>query len=63
MFSRKTDASKIALVGLVERLRENGYTLLDTQWMTEHLKQFGGYELSRRAYHTALAKALDGHRE
>ncbi|RYD41501.1 MAG: leucyl/phenylalanyl-tRNA--protein transferase [Verrucomicrobiaceae bacterium] len=60
MFSRKTDASKIALVALVERLREQGYTLLDTQWMTTHLRQFGGYELTRRAYHTALAKALAG---
>jgi leucyl/phenylalanyl-tRNA--protein transferase len=58
MFSRKTDASKIALVALVERLREQGVTLLDTQWMTGHLKQFGGYELSRKAYHVALQKAL-----
>ena len=47
MFSRKTDASKIALVALVENLRSRGFRLLDTQWMTEHLKQFGGYELSR----------------
>jgi leucyl/phenylalanyl-tRNA--protein transferase len=58
MFSRKTDASKIALVALVERLRETGATLLDTQWMTSHLKQFGGYELTRSAYLTALTKAL-----
>jgi leucyl/phenylalanyl-tRNA--protein transferase len=58
MFSRKTDASKIALVALVERLREKDFTLLDTQWMTAHLKQFGGYELSRKDYQTALAKAL-----
>jgi leucyl/phenylalanyl-tRNA--protein transferase len=58
MFSRKTDASKIALVALVERLREKEFTLLDTQWMTEHLKQFGGYEMSRRDYQAALAKAL-----
>lgn len=63
MFSRKTDASKIALVALVERLRGNDFKLLDTQWMTEHLKQFGGYELSRKAYHAALAKALASHRE
>lgn len=63
MFSRKTDASKIALVSLVTRLREQGCTLLDTQWMTAHLKQFGGYELSRRAYHTALTKALGGRTE
>lgn len=58
MFSRKTDASKIALVALVEGLRKNGTTLLDTQWLTPHLKQFGGYELPRRAYLRALEKAL-----
>ena len=59
MFSRKTDASKIALVALVERLREKEFSLLDTQWMTSHLRQFGGYELSRKAYLAALRKALD----
>jgi leucyl/phenylalanyl-tRNA--protein transferase len=59
MFSRKTDASKIALVALVEWLRERGVTLLDTQWMTEHLKQFGGYELSRKEYQVALRDALE----
>jgi len=58
MFSRKTDASKIALVSLVNRLREENYRLLDTQWMTEHLKQFGGYELSRRQYQKQLADVL-----
>ena len=58
MFSRKTDASKIALVALVEWLRENSFTLLDTQWMTDHLSQFGGYELSRKKYHAALRQAL-----
>lgn len=58
MFSRKTDASKIALVALVERLREEKCHLLDTQWMTEHLRQFGGYEVPRKAYLTALRKAL-----
>ena len=58
MFSRKTDASKVALVALVEWLRESGVTLLDTQWMTDHLRQFGGYELPRAAYHRALAIAL-----
>ena len=58
MFSRKTDASKIALVALVGRLREQGVTLLDTQWMTGHLTQFGGYELSRKAYQAALQEAL-----
>ena len=59
MFSRKTDASKIALVALVDRLREGGFTLLDTQWMTPHLKQFGGYELPRAEYLRALTKALE----
>lgn len=58
MFSRKTDASKIALVALVENLRSRGFQLLDTQWMTPHLRQFGGYELPRRQYHAALARAL-----
>jgi leucyl/phenylalanyl-tRNA--protein transferase len=50
MFSRKTDASKIALVSLVEDLRARGFKLLDTQWMTPHLRQFGGYELPRDEY-------------
>ncbi len=59
MFSRKTDASKIALVALVGKLRELGFSLLDTQWMTDHLTQFGGYELSRNAYQAALAQALN----
>jgi leucyl/phenylalanyl-tRNA--protein transferase len=58
MFSRKTEASKIALVALVERLRAGDFRLLDTQWMTPHLRQFGGYELTRNQYHTALRKAL-----
>ncbi len=59
MFSKKTDASKIALVSLVERLREQDFKLLDTQWMTDHLKQFGGYELPKEDYLKALAKALE----
>lgn len=59
MFSRKTDASKIALVELVSRLREAGFVLLDTQWMTDHLRQFGGYELPRKQYEVALAAALE----
>jgi leucyl/phenylalanyl-tRNA--protein transferase len=60
MFSRKTDASKIALVALVMRLREQGVRLLDTQWLTSHLKQFGGFELSRKNYQKALQRALSG---
>lgn len=58
MFSRKTDASKIALVALVEHLRERGAVLLDTQWMTGHLRQFGGYELPRQEYLQELQDAL-----
>lgn len=59
MFSRKTDASKVALVHLVEWLRENDFTLLDTQWMTSHLRQFGGLEIPRDEYRKLLAEALD----
>jgi leucyl/phenylalanyl-tRNA---protein transferase len=58
MFSRKTDASKIALVSLVGHLRERGFSLLDTQWMTPHLKQFGGYELPRKKYLAELGRCL-----
>ncbi|MGE9268599.1 MAG: leucyl/phenylalanyl-tRNA--protein transferase [Verrucomicrobiales bacterium] len=58
MFSRKRDASKIALVELVRRLRAEGCVLLDTQWMTEHLRQFGGYEVPRGIYQDLLAEAL-----
>ena len=60
MFSCKTDASKIALVGLVERLRARNFRLLDTQWMTPHLRQFGGYELSRQQYAAVLREVLSG---
>lgn len=58
MFSRKTDASKIALVELVRHLREAGAVLLDTQWMTPHLLQFGGFTQPRRQYEQTLAAAL-----
>lgn len=58
MFSRKTGASKVALVHLVDWLRENDYTLLDTQWMTDHLRQFGGMEIPREDYLELLAEAL-----
>jgi leucyl/phenylalanyl-tRNA--protein transferase len=58
MFHRATDASKVALVTLVERLRARGFTLLDTQWTTPHLKQFGAFEISREDYLDLLAKAL-----
>jgi len=58
MFSRARDASKIALVHLVARLIVGGYRLLDTQFMTEHLAQFGTQEISREAYHRRLEAAL-----
>jgi len=58
MFSRATDASKLALVHLVARLRRGGFTLLDTQFITEHLRQFGAIEIPRAEYHHRLAAAL-----
>ena len=58
MFTRETDASKIALVHLVARLKAGGYSLLDTQFVTEHLKHFGACEISRDAYQRLLAAAL-----
>jgi leucyl/phenylalanyl-tRNA---protein transferase len=58
MFSRATDASKVALVHLAARLRLGGYRLLDTQFLTPHLAQFGGIEVSRAHYHRLLAQAL-----
>lgn len=61
MFSRKTDASKIALVHLVDWLRGEGAVLLDTQWMTDHLRQFGGYEVPRDEYLKMLGEALGDH--
>jgi leucyl/phenylalanyl-tRNA--protein transferase len=58
MFSRTTDASKVALVHLVARLRFGGYRLLDTQFITAHLMQFGAVEISRKRYRARLADAL-----
>jgi len=58
MFSRETDASKVALVHLVARLIAGGFLLLDAQFMTEHLGQFGAHEIPRREYHRRLARAL-----
>jgi leucyl/phenylalanyl-tRNA---protein transferase len=58
MFSCETDASKVALVHLVARLRAGGYRLLDTQFLTPHLARFGGIEISRARYHRLLASAL-----
>jgi leucyl/phenylalanyl-tRNA--protein transferase len=58
MFHFVTDASKAALVFLVNVLRKRGYNLLDTQFMTEHLKQFGAIEISRKEYLERLRFAL-----
>jgi leucyl/phenylalanyl-tRNA--protein transferase len=60
MFSRVTDASKVALVHLVARLRLGGFMLLDTQFVTEHLQRFGAVEIPRREYHSRLQAALAG---
>ena len=60
MFHRARDASKVALVHLVARLRAGGYKLLDTQFVTDHLKMFGAVEVSRRQYHKLLEAALIG---
>ena len=58
MFHRVRDASKVALVALVRRLRAGGFVLLDTQFLTPHLARFGAFEIRRRAYEAALADAL-----
>lgn len=60
MFSRATDASKICLVHLVERLRLRGFVLLDTQFTTDHLKRFGAIDVPRKAYEKLLAAAVGG---
>lgn len=59
MFSRRTDASKVALVHLTARLRVGGFVLLDTQFVTEHLRHFGAVEISRAEYHRQLENALE----
>ena len=59
MFSRVTDASKVALVHLVARLRLMGFSLLDTQFTTGHLAQFGTVDIPRAAYKARLAKAVE----
>ena len=58
MFHRVTNASKIALVHLVTRLRAGGYVLCDTQFITDHLRTFGGIEISREDYDERLADGL-----
>ena len=58
MFSRRTDASKVCLVHLVERLKANGFRLLDTQFTTEHLRSFGAIDVPKADYEDMLAHAL-----
>ena len=58
MFSRRTNASKICLVYLVERLRERGFTLLDTQFSTDHLKNFGVIDIPKADYAALLEVAV-----
>lgn len=58
MFSRRTNASKICLVYLVERLKERGFTLLDTQFTTEHLKTFGAIDVPKAEYAHLLEEAM-----
>ena len=58
MFSTRTDASKIALAYLVDRLRQGGFTLFDTQFLTPHLASLGGVEIRRADYRARLAEAL-----
>ena len=57
-FPRATDASKIALCHLAARLRKSGFVLLDSQFVTDHLRQFGTEEIDRAAYKSRLAEAL-----
>ena len=59
MFSRRTDASKVALTHLVARLRAGGHRLLDAQFLTDHLARFGAVEIGRTAYHRRLRPALE----
>jgi leucyl/phenylalanyl-tRNA---protein transferase len=58
MFSRRTDASKLALAHAIQRLRAGGFTLFDTQFLTPHLASLGGIEIKRADYHKRLNAAL-----
>ncbi len=60
MFARRTNASKICLFHLVERLKERGFTLLDTQFTTEHLKTFGAIDVPKEQYARLLETAVAG---
>ena len=62
MFHHETDASKVALMALVTRMRERGMSLLDIQWVTPHLAQFGAVEIPRAAYLAKLKQAIDSPR-
>ncbi|MFT5818282.1 MAG: leucyl/phenylalanyl-tRNA--protein transferase, partial [Lentimonas sp.] len=59
MFHRENDASKIALIFLVQFLKDNGFKLLDTQYINDHLKQFGATEVPNADYENMLAGALE----
>jgi leucyl/phenylalanyl-tRNA--protein transferase len=59
MFSNVRDASKVALVHLVARLKVGGFRLLDTQFTTDHLRQFGAIDVDRRQYHLLLERAIE----
>ncbi len=59
MFHTRTDASKVALCSLIDRLQAREYRLLDIQWLTHHLSQFGAIEISRRQYLRWLAMAME----
>ena len=63
MFHRVRDASKVALVHLVARLIAGGFELLDTQYVTAHLRSFGAIEIPRRRYTALLDKAIQGKAE
>ena len=63
MFHRVTDASKVGLAALVDHLKLRGFTLLDIQWTTPHLEQFGAIEIPRDEYLRRLAEALEGRSE
>ncbi|MEN8739713.1 MAG: leucyl/phenylalanyl-tRNA--protein transferase [Phaeobacter gallaeciensis] len=60
MFSRQRDASKVALAYLVDRLRQGGFALCDTQFLTDHLASLGAIEISRAAYRRQLRDAMEG---
>ena len=59
MFHHVTDASKVALVALVEHLRAQKFVLLDTQWITPHLQKFGAVEIPRERYLKMLRRAVE----